>query len=266
MKDRAGSGTHPPPWLALPALAAAAPSVALAWGITAIPVWAAAAGALVAAGTAVATLIWGERGSRRTRGHLQSLRSEVDALERKIREQADALNAARTIDDSTGVLKRAAFLQRFEETMARDARLETPIALLLMDIEGFPKICSEHGRDVGEDALRVVARAISGATRGTDIAGRLGEGQLGVVLAECSDARPAMDRLMVALDGLTVAKGTIRVRPIIGAVLVEDPQEGWHVSETIREAEATLTALHGRGGGSCQIRRLRREPVRTVLG
>lgn len=266
MKDRAGSGTYPPVWLVLPVLLGVAPAIALAWGVDGIPVRAAGAGAALAAVTAVATLIWGDRSVRRTRAHVASLHAEVGALERKVREQAEALNAARTMDDSTGVLKRAAFLQRFEEAVARDARLETPIALVVMDIEGFRKICLERGHEVGEDALRVVARAISGATRGTDLVGRLSEERLAVVLGECKDPRPAMDRLMVALDGLAVAQGTVRVRPIIGAVLVEDPQEGWHVSEVVHEAELTLQALLGRGGVSCQVRRLRREPIRTVLG
>lgn len=241
------------------------PAAVVAWRAPSTLAWIAVAGSAAAAGIAVGILIWSDRRLRRARAMQKSLGTEIAALERKIREQGEALNQARTIDETTGVLKRSAFLERFAEALARDARLEKPLALLLLDIEGFRKINEENGRTVGDEVLSVVTRSLRAATRGTDIVGRVGDDELAVVLGECADPRPAIDRLFLTLDGLRVAEGKVRVRVAIGAALVEDPQEGWELPEIVREAEVAVNAIRGRGGGICETRRLRRERARAIL-
>jgi diguanylate cyclase (GGDEF)-like protein len=246
-------------------LGAAIPSAVLGWRSPSILAWTAAAGAAAAVGVAFGLLIWSDRERTRARAMHKSLGAEIAALERKIREQGEALNQARTIDETTGVLKRNAFLERFQDALARDARLEKPLALLLLDIEGFREINEKHGRKVGDDALAAVARSLKSATRGTDVVGRVGDDELAVVLGERADPRPAIDRLFLTLDALRVGEGDVRVRVAIGAALVEDPQEGWDLPEIVREAEVAVRAVHGRGGGVCETRRLRRERARSIL-
>lgn len=244
---------------------AAVPAALVAWRSPSVLTWIATAGAAAAAAVAFGLLIWSDRASTRARALQKSLGAEIAALERKIREQGEALNQARTVDETTGVLKRNAFLERFQDALARDARLEKPLALLLLDIEGFRKINEEHGRKVGDDALAAVARSLKSATRGTDVVGRVGDDELAVVLGECADPRPAIDRLFLTLDALRVGEGNVRVRVAIGAALVEDPQEGWDLPEIVREAEVAVQAIRGRGGGVCETRRLRRERARSIL-
>jgi hypothetical protein len=50
-----------------------------------------------------------------------------------------------------GALNRSAFLQRFDETIAREARIGKRARVLLVDIEGFKAINIERGR-IGGDA------------------------------------------------------------------------------------------------------------------
>ncbi len=254
----------PMPWAVLGSLGVV-PAAVVAWRTPSTLAWLSLAGAAAAASVAVGILIWSDRALRRARALQKSLGAEVAALERRLREQGDALNQARTIDETTGVLKRPAFLERFEEALARDARLQKPLALLLLDVEGFRKINEEHGREVGDQVLSVVARALKAATRGTDVVGRVGDDELAVVLGECADPRPAIDRLFLTLDGLRVGDGRVRIRAAIGAALVEDPQEGWSLPEIVREAEVAVNSIRGRGGGVCETRRLRRERARSIL-
>lgn len=265
MERATGIGARAPmAWVALGWLGVA-PAAVVAWRAPSTLAWIAVAGAAAAAGVAVGILIRSDRTLRRARAMQKSLVTEVAALERKIREQGEALNQARTIDETTGVLKRSAFLERFAEALARDTRLEKPLALLVLDVEGFRKINEQHGRTVGDEVLSVVARSLKAATRGTDVVGRVGDDEMAVVLGECADPRPAIDRLFLTLDGLRVADGKVRVRVAIGAALVEEPQEGWDLAEIVREAEVAVSAIRGKGGGICETRRLRRERARPIL-
>jgi diguanylate cyclase (GGDEF)-like protein len=129
----------------------------------------------------------------------------------------------RSCDEVTGALNRTSFLKRLDEAILRDARLGKSLSFLLVDIEGFRAINAERGRLGGDDVLKSVSQAIQGATRGTDFVGRMGGDEFGVVLNECEDSRPAVNRLFVALQALNADSGGAPVHVSVGAVTIETP-------------------------------------------
>jgi GGDEF domain-containing protein len=133
----------------------------------------------------------------------QQLQVAASTAEAQVAASEEKLREAATLDDLTGTLNRRAFLTRLDEVMHRDARLKKPMAFVLIDIDGFRRINAEAGRVIGDRALRTVARAVQASTRGTDYVGRIGGDELAIVLGECFDPRPAVDRVFVALHGET---------------------------------------------------------------
>lgn len=247
-------------WLApIVAVAAAVPAAAGAWIAPSGRMLAAAIGAGVASATAL--LIAARSGRERSRlaAMHATLQKNVATLERQVREQSELLEKTRSLDEVTGVLNRRTFLSRVDEAIQRDARLRKPLAFILVDIDGFRRMNAEHGRLVGDEALQEVARALRGATRGTDAVGRLGGDEFGAVLGECSDPRPAIDRLFVALEGRTVGHGGARLSAAVAAVRIENPWQGWDVAEVLRSAEEAMVDIRGKGGGRCATRTLSRE-------
>lgn len=180
----------------------------------------------------------------------RAVQSHVLQQEQKVRDLTREVEVVRTQDEVSGTLSRTAFLRRVDEALQRDSRLDRPLAFLLLDVENFRAINEAHGRVLGDEVLRAVARAISSATRGTDFVGRIGGDEFGVVLGECSDPRPAVDRLFVALAGASVSGLEGPIRASIGAVLVEGPS-GVEASEIFRSAEGALASVRGNGGGAC---------------
>lgn len=221
--------------------------------------------AISAAGSAVMAIgfvIWTQR-LVAERSYLllrdTALRNDVSSLEEKVQVQGRELRDIRTNDEVTGVLNRGAFLRRLDETVARDGRLGKPLVFILVDIEGFRAINTERGRLGGDAVLKQVAAAISGATRGTDVVGRLGGDEFGIVLGECEDPRPAVNRLFLALQSANASEGAVPVHVAVGAVTVESPAQGVEQAELFRLAEGALASVRGHAGSLCARRTLRAE-------
>jgi len=189
-----------------------------------------------------------------------ALRNDVAALEEKLQTQMKEIREVRASDEVTGALNRSSFLKRLDESILRDARIGKPISFLLVDVEGFRAMNTERGRLGGDAILRHVAEAIQGATRGTDFVGRLGGDEFGVVLNECEDPRPAVNRLFLALQAANSVEGALPIHVAVGAVTIESPANGVELAELFRLAEGALTSVRGTGGSLCARRALRTEP------
>jgi diguanylate cyclase (GGDEF)-like protein len=188
-----------------------------------------------------------------------SAESRIAALEAKLRESSSH-------DDVTGTLNRRAFLTRLDEVLRRDARLRKPMAFLLVDVEGFRKINAEAGRMVGDRVLRQVGKAILASTRGTDFVGRIGGDEFAIVLGECTDPRPAADRIFVALHGESI--GDEHVGPVhasIGIVTMTEAQADVDLAHLFRLAEDALAPVRGTGQSRCGRRDYQTEAPRPAV-
>jgi diguanylate cyclase (GGDEF)-like protein len=73
----------------------------------------------------------------------------------------------------------------------RARRYQTPVAFLLIDVDGLKAINDEGGHDAGDAAIRAVASAVHGVCRNTDVAGRWGGDEFALIAPGCT-ARQAM--------------------------------------------------------------------------
>ncbi|MDH5570860.1 MAG: GGDEF domain-containing protein [Gammaproteobacteria bacterium] len=95
---------------------------------------------------------------------------------------------AAQLDPLTGIQNRAAL----DKTLAREVTLahrnNTPLSLIVVDIDFFKKINDEHGHATGDDILKSFAQCINNSLRGSDIVFRYG-GEEFVILLTGSDGR-----------------------------------------------------------------------------
>lgn len=92
----------------------------------------------------------------------------------KIQDQIKTLEYAATRDFLTGMLNRRAFFESAEPMLALSNREDRPLALAIIDIDFFKKINDTYGHDVGDIALKEMARALNSSLRKSDIAARFG--------------------------------------------------------------------------------------------
>ena len=195
-----------------------------------------------------------ERHHLRLREH--RLQGDFSSLEERVQSQARELREVNMRDAVSGVLNRSTFLLRLDEAIVRDGRIGKAVAFLLVDIEGFKAINIERGRIGGDATLKRVAHALEDATRGTDFVGRLGGDEFGVVLNECDDPGPAVNRIFLNLRNSSEGDSGTAVHVAVGAVTIENPAAGIELQELFRVAEGALASVRGTGGSLCARRTL----------
>ena len=138
----------------------------------------------------------------------------------------EELKKLAAIDPLTGADNRRSFLQRLHDEISRSRRYETPLSLIMLDIDHFKNINDSFGHIAGDDALKGLAATCREALRSTDILGRLGGEEFAVVLPHtgADAAFDTADRLRVRLGqsifntesgpvNFTVSAGVTELRP-----------------------------------------------------
>src|SRR5204862_6949646 len=98
-------------------------------------------------------------------------------------------NALARVDPLTGLGNRRAFEESMATEIARSRRHESPLSLLICDLDQFKKINDAYGHLAGDNCLRQVADALRNELRGADVCFRWGGDEFVVVL-------PAPKRLL----------------------------------------------------------------------
>ena len=162
----------------------------------------------------------------------------------------EQLMELQTIDALTGLPNRTRFLAVLAREIARSRRYERPLSLLILDVDGFGQINHNHGRKVGDHVLRTLAQLVENSIRTVDMAARLGDGEIGLLLSD-TDIEPAeqaaerfrkraADTLVPAGDGNS-ARFTISVGVAAMNGLIRD------VETFMNRAEAALSRAKARG-------------------
>ena len=85
-------------------------------------------------------------------------------------------------DELTDLANRRRFMEALQQDVARSDRLDTPLALVLFDLDHFKQINDQYGHQIGDDVLRSAAEVIRTRVRETDLAARIGGEEFAVIL------------------------------------------------------------------------------------
>lgn len=140
------------------------------------------------------------------------------------------------IDPLTGLANRRTFDRIGELEVARATRQETPLAVVVIDVDGYRTGRTTWGREAGDDVLRQVAAAVGDGVRLVDTVGRLGDDEF-VVLAPGSGGDTVARRIIDAVAGLQPVDGW-RVRVTAGVAHV--PADGTSLEELLTAAESAI--------------------------
>ncbi|MFQ1814916.1 sensor domain-containing diguanylate cyclase [Aeromonas veronii] len=94
-----------------------------------------------------------------------------------------------TIDELTLISNRRGFVMLAEKSLSLASRLQMPLALLYLDLNGFKGINDRWGHAEGDRALIAFATLLKQAFRGADVFARMGGDEFAVLLPNVVEAQ-----------------------------------------------------------------------------
>ena len=137
---------------------------------------------------------------------------------------------------------RRSFLTNADTTFERSRRYKHTFAILFIDIDRFKDINDNYGHAIGDEAIKEMARICLENIRDSDIIGRIGGDEFGIILQECGldYAIQTAEKLRKRIsDHIVPSKSaTIKFSISVGAATVKDSDTC--VDDTMKRADKNL--------------------------
>lgn len=203
--------------------------------------------------------------------HRESMEHAKEELERKVAKRTDELKQSMRLaeelarkDPLTGMNNRRSFFELGEKEFLRAKRYDTPLSVMMIDLDSFKRINDEHGHAVGDEVLSALARMIKKAVREGDICGRLGGEEFALILpaTELEVGKQIAELLRVAIEGhRTVIGGAVLFCTCsIGVAQASDAEV--YLEHSLARADEALYTAKEQGGNAV----VSFEPVKAGLG
>jgi diguanylate cyclase len=126
-----------------------------------------------------------------------ALEKALLAAQHSAEKMADDLYLQVTTDQLTGVSSRRYFLDQLSLAEDQAQRSGSPVTLAMLDIDKFKSVNDTYGHSMGDVVLRTVANLCRHRLRSTDIIGRLGGEEFGILMpgAGSGEAQMICERL-----------------------------------------------------------------------
>lgn len=175
----------------------------------------------------------------RVRAAIMTLMAEVDRLRQDLdatKSKLDALQSQADRDVLLPVLNRRAFVRELSRMLAFSERYGVPVALIYLDLNGFKPINDAYGHPAGDAALIHICDILAQNIRESDILGRLGGDEFGLILPK-ADLDTAQRKAQTLHERL-------RERPFAwhGAILPVSFAHGVTVMQTGQTATDAIAA------------------------
>lgn len=196
-----------------------------------------------------------ERLARELRGTIAELLEARQIVEL----QRAEISRTVAVDALSGAASRRAILERLVTEVAEARRYSHPVAVVLLDVDGFRAINAEHGLAVGDAILREVGLRMRMRMRAADALGRLGNDGFLMILPHTDERGAAAfaNTVVRRVTGRPVATdvGELRLAVSVGVALMR-PGMDLTDEQLLTAAEEAWGSARAAGGNRVAFDRL----------
>jgi diguanylate cyclase (GGDEF)-like protein len=161
----------------------------------------------------------------------------------RFKEQQDMLKEMAFKDGLTGLFNHAVLMELFEKEVNKQERNKRSISFMMLDIDFFKKVNDTYGHLAGDMIIKQVADIIKNSVRDSDIVGRYGGEEFGVVLSETNaqEAGQVSERIRQTVENNSFDIGTEKVKITLSiGIYTKDYAEALGYKEVIKRADEAL--------------------------
>ena len=182
----------------------------------------------------------------KVRDAIMTLMAEVDHMRGEVEEQKSRIAYLERLADQdslTPVVNRRAFVRELSRFVSYGERYGTPSSVIYFDLNGLKGINDTHGHAAGDVALQRLAEILTDNVRESDVVGRLGGDEFGVLLAHADEAAATEKALQLvdSIENTTIEWQNIAI-PLKVAFGAYTFKGGENASEALAEADKAMYA------------------------
>ncbi|SDV46079.1 EAL domain-containing protein [Chitinasiproducens palmae] len=160
-------------------------------------------------------------------------------------------------DSLTGLPNRTAFEAALDAAIAEVRGTATTHALAFLDLDRFKIINDSAGHAAGDALLKAVAELLRSQLRATDMVGRLGGDEFGVLLHNCAldDARRVLEQVVHATEAMRFDWGGHRYSVGVSIGLTDIVDDATNRSTLLTQADVACYAAKNSGRNRVNVYR-----------
>jgi diguanylate cyclase (GGDEF)-like protein len=174
---------------------------------------------------------------------LALLKTELQLLKQSLAESHRRAH----FDALTGLPNRFLLLDRFHQAMAHATRMQTKLALLFLDLDGFKAVNDVLGHATGDELLKRVSARLLACIRASDTVCRHGGDEFVILLTEIADDECALlaaekIRAQLAMP-YVIGVAAIQLTTSIGVAVY--PIDGSEMGELLQRSDVAMLRSKG---------------------
>lgn len=156
-------------------------------------------------------------------------------------------------DSLTQLVTQRVFRTRLKDELLRAGRSQTPLALIMSDIDHFKRYNDSYGHQAGDELLRTVARVLSKHTRPVDVVARYGGEEFAIILPNTLQDRAVdlAERIRDAVAAEPFVFQGQRTSVTMSFGVASFPKDATSQTQLVRTADERLYA--SKRGGRNQV-------------
>lgn len=185
--------------------------------------------------------------TRKREGATQSMQNSLESMAtemKKLRAEVSRLNSEATTDSLTKVNNRRAFDLEIDNFVSTSKMENTPLCMLLLDIDHFKSFNDKYGHIIGDKVLKFVATLLKKNIKGGDSVSRYGGEEFAILLPETEygGALSVAEHIRTRLAKQTLSDSAekIQLGTITVSIGVSSYQYGEVAEDMIRRADQCM--------------------------
>ncbi len=165
-------------------------------------------------------------------------------------------------DSLTGLYNRRKFFEEIEREIERVSRYDSPLSLIMLDVDHFKNVNDQFGHQMGDEVLRELAKIILDNTRKTDIVARYGGEEFIIMLTETpvKGAVQVAKRIRKAVESTPVLGAAVEIK-FTASMGVSTFFDGDTTDALVQRADEALYAAKDNGRNRVELANITPEAV-----